>query len=94
MSSFVSVYCDWSATEEAVRTATESMQLPVGVNRVTVASSSDTLGCRVAVDLLGTFDEATEGRVIARSYAVALSEVLGVPAFALHDLILAGRSEW
>jgi hypothetical protein len=94
MDAFVSVYCDWAATEESVRTATESLAMPVGVQRVTVAASSDTLGCRVAVDLIGTFDEKLEGRRIARGYAGQLSEALGIPAFALHDLITAGNSDW
>jgi hypothetical protein len=91
---FVSVYCDWSASEDAVRTATEGLALPAGVQRVNVASSSGTLGCRVAVDLLGNFDEQAEGRGIARKYAGQLTEALGIPAFALHDLITTGRSEW
>jgi len=94
MNAFVSVYCDWTVTEGAVRAATEGLALPAGVERVTVESSSDTLGCRVAVDLIGTFDEKAEGRGIARLYAGRLSEALGMPAFALHDLITAGRSEW
>lgn len=94
MNAFVSVYCDWAVTEGAVRAATEGLAMPAGVERVTVASSSDTLGCRVAVDLIGTFDEKAEGRGIARLYAGQLSEALGMPAFALHDLITAGRSEW
>jgi hypothetical protein len=94
VNAFVSVYCDWSATEEAVRIATEDLVLPAGVERVSVASSSDTLGCRVAVDLIGNFDEKAEGRGIARFYAEQLSQRLGMPAFALYDLITAGRSEW
>ncbi|CAN5611173.1 hypothetical protein BH09ACT7_BH09ACT7_23550 [soil metagenome] len=94
MNAFVSVYCDWAATEDSVRAATEGLALPPGVVSVKVESSSDTLGCRVAVDLLGTFDEKAEGRGIARLYASQLSEALGMPAFALHDLITAGGSEW
>jgi hypothetical protein len=94
VNAFVSVYCDWAATEDAVKAAAEKLALPPGVQQVTVMTSGDTLGCRVAVDLTGTFDEATEGRGIARLYASRLSEELGMPAFALHDLILAGRSEW
>jgi hypothetical protein len=94
MNAFVSVYCDWAATEDSVRTATEGLALPTGVHQVDVTSSSNTLGCRVAVDLMGTFDEKAEGRRMARGYAEQLSEALGMPAFALHDLITAGRSEW
>ncbi len=91
---FVSVYCDWAATEDAVRAAIEGLAVPAGVERVGVTATSETLGCRVAVDLFGTFDEQAEGRRIARRYAGQLSEALGMPAFALHDLILAGRCEW
>lgn len=90
----MSVYVDWSATEEVVRAVTEGLALPAGVDRVDVAASSDTLGCRVAVDLIGEFDPRTDGRKIARWYAAQLSEALGLPAFALEDLILAGGSEW
>ena len=94
MDSFVSVYVDWAATEDAVRAATEGLALPAGVAHIGVVTSSDTLGCRVAVDLSGSFDAETEGRQIARGYAMELSKALGVPAFALHDLILTGSSEW
>jgi hypothetical protein len=48
----------------------------------------------VAVDLTGDFDEQRDGPRIARAYAARLSEAVGVPVFALHDLILAGRSDW
>jgi hypothetical protein len=48
---------------------------------------TDTFGCRVAVDLTGTFDEEAEGLTIARDYASGLSEALGLPAFAFHDLL-------
>ena len=94
MNASVSVYCDWTATEDCVRAATEGLALPAGVDLVIVETSSDTLGCRVAVDLVGTFDEGTEGRGIARRYAGQLSDSLGVPAFALHDLVSECRSEW
>lgn len=94
MNSFVSVYCDWAVTEEAALAATATLPFPAGVEQVTVTCGGDTLGCRVAVDLIGTFDEKTEGRGIARRYASQLSEALGMPAFALYDLIIAGRSDW
>jgi hypothetical protein len=94
ISAFVSVYCDWAVTEDAARAATERLPLPAGVEQVTVTSSGETLGCRVAVDLIGSFDEKAEGRGISRLYARQLSEALGMPVFALHDLITAGRSEW
>jgi hypothetical protein len=94
MDAFVSVYVDWAATEDAVRTAIAELVLPTGVDRVEVFSSADTLGCRVAVELVGTFDPKTDGRRIARRYAGQLSEALDLPAFALDDLILSGRSEW
>jgi hypothetical protein len=47
----------------------------------------DTFGCRIAVDLTGTFDERTEGLAIARRYAEQLSLALGVPAFPFYDLL-------
>lgn len=93
MNSFVSVYCDWSAPEEAVRAATGRLALPPGVQRIQVTTGSDTLGCRVAVDLFGTFNE-NEGRAIARRYAAALSQNLGTPAFALCDLLTTVRTDW
>jgi hypothetical protein len=94
MDAFVSVYVDWAATEDAVRAAIARLAMPTGVGRIDVFSSADTLGCRVAVELVGEFDPKTEGRKIARRYAGQLSEVLGLPAFALDDLILSGRAEW
>jgi hypothetical protein len=94
MNAVVSVYCDWTATEDCVRAATRRLALPAGVDQVTVGTRSDTLGCRVAVDLVGIFDENAEGRRIARRYAGQLSESLGLPAFALHDLMSECRSEW
>ena len=92
--SFVSVYVDWSATVEQVRAATAELPLPPGVLGVEVVSAGDTLGCRIAVDLTGDFDELRDGPRIARAYAAALTRSLAVPAFALHDLILVGRSDW
>ena len=94
MEACVSVYCDWSTTEAAVRDATQGLALPAGVQRLTITSNLDTLGCRVAVDLIGDFDEQADGRSIARLYAQQLSQALGLPVFALHDLILAGHSQW
>lgn len=94
VNAFVSVYCDWSVKEEAVRAATGRLALPPGVQRVLVTTGSDTLGCRVAVDLVGTFDENVEGRAIARRYAAALSQDLGTPAFALCDLLTTVRTDW
>jgi hypothetical protein len=94
MESVVSVYVDWAATEESVRVATEGIAIPAGVTRVSVTGSLDTLGCRVAVDIHGSFDAQADGLGIARRYAARLSDVLGVPAFALNDLILVGSSGW
>lgn len=93
---FVSVYVDWAASTEDVRNVIEGLTVPAGVDRIDVvaASATDTLGCRVAVELSGTFDEQSEGRQIARAYAEQLSATLGHPAFALHDLILAGSADW
>ena len=92
--SFVSVYVDWAATIEQVSAAAAGLPKPEGVQRTEVVAAGDTFGCRVAVDLTGDFDEQRDGPRIARRYANQLSEVLGVPVFALHDLILAGRSDW
>lgn len=96
MQAFVSVYVDWAASVEDVRKVIEGLTIPVGVDRIEVvaASATDTLGCRVAVELCGTFDEQSEGRRIARTYAEHLSAALGLPAFALQDLILAGSADW
>ncbi|BDX34345.1 hypothetical protein TUM20985_48920 [Mycobacterium antarcticum] len=94
MNAFVSVYVDWAATEHDVRAAIATLPKPVGVSLVAVAATSDTFGCRTAVDLIGSFDEARQGRHIARHYATQLSAALGLPAFALSDLILADNSEW
>lgn len=85
---------DWAATVEQVRTAAAQLPKPAGVLGVEVVAAGDTLGCRIAVDLTGDFDEQRDGPRIARGYAAQLTEVLGVPAFALHDLILVGRSDW
>src|SRR5271170_1393430 len=87
--SFASVYVDKAATSDAVRAAVAQVPTPVGVAKVRIdgRSVSDTFGCRIAIDLTGTFNERTEGRSIARWYAQQLSALLGVPVFALYDLL-------
>ena len=89
MNAFVSVYVDMAARADDVRVAVAKLPLPEGVTEVKVDCDAvtDTFGCRIAVDLTGTFDEQTEGLVIARSYAADLSADLGVPAFAFYDLL-------
>lgn len=86
---FASVYVDMAATAAAVRAAVAELPRPDGVVNVIVddRSVTDTFGCRIAVDLTGTFDEHRDGLAIARDYAERLSAVLGVPAFAFHDLL-------
>jgi hypothetical protein len=93
MGSFVSVYVDWAATIEDVRAAARELPMPAGVIAVNVVEAGDTFGCRIAVDLTGDFDEERDGPRIARWYAAQLSDALAVPAFALRDLILVGRSD-
>lgn len=89
MDSFVSVYVDMAALADDVRVAVAELSAPDGVREVTVdpGSVTDSFGCRIAVDLTGTFDERTEGLAIARRYAADLSVALGMPAFALYDLL-------
>ncbi|MBY0291070.1 MAG: hypothetical protein K2X52_28605 [Mycobacteriaceae bacterium] len=89
MDSFVSVYVDMAAGADAVRAAVAKLANPRGVLKVTVDDTavSDTFGCRIAVDLTGTFDEQTEGLAIARRYAEQLSEALRIPVHALCDLL-------
>jgi hypothetical protein len=88
MESFVSVYVDMAADVDSVCAAVDGLPTPEGVFDVRVDEAvSDTFGCRIAVDLSGAFDERTEGLAIARSYAERLSSTLGVPVFALHDLL-------
>ncbi|MBJ7337886.1 hypothetical protein [Mycolicibacterium sp.] len=94
MNAFVSVYVDWAATEHEVRAAIATLPKPARVSRIAVAATSEALGYRTTVDLTGSFEVETQGRHIARKYAVQLSEALGLPAFALSDLINAGHSEW
>jgi hypothetical protein len=89
MDAFVSVYVDMAARADDVRAAVAALPLPDGVVEAKVDGEAvtDTFGCRVAVDLTGTFDEEAEGLTIARDYASGLSEALGLPAFAFHDLL-------
>ena len=89
MDAFVSVYVDMAATAAAVRAAVAELPNPEGVFEVTVDCNSvtDTFGCRIAVDLTGTFDEQTEGLAIGRRYAEQLSLALGVPVFPFYDLL-------
>jgi hypothetical protein len=86
---FVSVYVDMSARLDAVRAAVAVLPTPEGVSEVSVdcTAITDTFGCTVAVDLTGDFDEQADGPTIARSYAKQLTAALGVPAFALYDLL-------
>ena len=89
MDAFVSVYVDMAATADSVRAAVAELPKPTGVFDVTVDCNSvtDTFGCRIAVDLTGTFDEQAEGLAIVRRYAEQLSVALGVPAFPFYDLL-------
>jgi hypothetical protein len=86
---FASVYVDMAATPSAVRAAVADLPRPDGVVEIVVddRSVTDTFGCRIAVDLTGTFDEQRDGLAIARDYASKLSTALGVPAFAFPDLL-------
>lgn len=94
MSEFVSVYVDWAASEDDVRAAINALPKPAGVSGVAIAATSDTLGYRTAVDLTGSFDGDGEGRRIARRYAAQLSATLGLPAFALSDLMVTAHNDW
>jgi hypothetical protein len=89
MDAFVSVYVDLGARADDVRAAVESLPLPSGVLEAKVDGEAvtDTFGCRIAIDLTGTFDEKSDGLDIAREYAAGLSAALGVPAFAFYDLL-------
>ncbi|TPG28267.1 hypothetical protein [Mycolicibacterium hodleri] len=89
MDAFVSVYVDMGARADDVRAAVDALPLPSGVVEAKVYGEAvtDTFGCRMAVDLTGTFDEKVDGLTIARGYAAELSAVLGVPAFAFYDLL-------
>jgi hypothetical protein len=89
MGSFVSVYVDMAAGVADVRDAIARLPMPAGVDAVEVDDSlmTDTFGCRIAVDLTGSFDERTEGPTLARQYAEALTAAIGVPAYAFYDLL-------
>jgi hypothetical protein len=78
-----------AASSAAVRSAVAALPRPDGVVEIAVddRSVTDTFGCRIAVDLTGTFDEQRDGLSIARQYAKSLSAALGVPAFAFPDLL-------
>lgn len=95
MDAFVSIYVDMAARTHAVRAAVDRLPVPDGVAEVVVDDRSvgDTFGCRIAVDLLGTFDESRQGLCIARDYARRLSAELGVPAFPLFDLLRLDQPE-
>lgn len=86
-----SVYVDCLVDVQSVRTAVAKLPIPLRVSRIHIddRSMSATFGCRIAIELTGTFGQATEGPGIARQYAQQLSVVLGAPAFALHDLLRA-----
>jgi hypothetical protein len=95
MDTVVAVYVDGSAAAEDVCAAIEGLAMPPGIDSVAVTTAAtDDFGCRTAVDLTGTFDEDTHGRRIARLYAAQLSDALGVPAFAVHDLLMAEQAAW
>ena len=51
------------------------------------ASSDDTGAVARAIPGVRVIDEPVKGLVIAREYAAGLSAVLGIPAFAFHDLL-------
>jgi hypothetical protein len=89
MGDFVSVYVDMSAHPSDVRSAVSRLPMPAGVVKIDVDDTllTDTFGCRIAVDLEGTFDERVEGPELARAYAKALAAELGVPAYAFYDLL-------
>jgi hypothetical protein len=93
--SFVSVYVDTAASPGAVQAAVAQLPMPAGVTKVVIDDHSvtDTLGCRIAVDLTGDFTTAT-GKTIARGYAERLTAVLGVRAFALCDVLRADPTKF
>ena len=89
MDAFVSVYVDMAARADDVLVAVTHLPRPRGVAEVKVDCDAitDTFGCRIAVDLTGTFDERAAGLSSARTYAADLSAALGIPAFAFYDLL-------
>jgi hypothetical protein len=94
--SFASVYVHMAATLDAVRPAVARLPKPPGVRNIRIddRSITDTFGCKIAIDLTGTFNEAREGPVIARQYAQRLSALIGVPAFALYDLLRSDSTKF
>jgi hypothetical protein len=94
--SLTCVYVDWTANAAAVRDAVAKLPIPPGVSRIAIddRSMTDTFDCRIAIDLTGTFGQTRQGPVIARRYAQQLSAVLGVPAYALHDLLRADPTKF
>jgi hypothetical protein len=89
MGAFVSVYVDMSALPSDVRAAVSRLPRPPGVVKIDVDDTllTDTFGCRIAVDLTGSFDEQAEGPDLARAYAKDLAAELGAPAYAFYDLL-------
>jgi hypothetical protein len=94
--SFTSVYVEKTARLDMVQAAVDQLPMPIGVTKVAIddRSVTDTFGCRIAIDLTGTFDETAEGKTIARSYAQQLTAILGVPAFAFYDLLRADPAKF
>jgi hypothetical protein len=76
--------------------AIAKLPVPHGVTKVRVdhRSFTDIFGCRIAVDMNGTFDVAAEARAIARRYGRQLPGLQRVPAFALYDLLRADSSKF
>jgi hypothetical protein len=89
------VYIDAAARPSAVRAAVPQLPMPIGVTMVSIddRSVTGTFGCKIAIDLTGYFTPA-QGKTIARDYAQQLTAILGVPAFALYDLLRAGPTEF
>ena len=76
--------------------AVATLPVPHGVTKVRVDDRSFTniFGCRIGVDMNGTFDVAAEALAIARRFGRQLSGLLWVPAFALYDLLRADSSKF
>jgi hypothetical protein len=94
--SFASVYVDKAARLDMVKAAVDRLPMPIGVTKVVIddRSVTDTFGCRIAVDLTGTFAENTGGKTIARCYARQLTAILGVPVFAFYDLLRSDPAQF
>ena len=90
------MYVHMAATLDEVRLAVARLPKPPGVRNVRIddRSVTDTFGCKIAIDLTGTFDEAREGPFIARQYAQRLSVLLGAPAFAFYDLLRSDATKF